>query len=190
MIDAGRESGVLDFTEMAAGNVVDKAADGEGLGNPGMGAELLQLVADIFFDVLERVKEGGGDSLGPGAVLDSGAQILFGGVHQAAIGVVDDHEFLGAQQVMRHDEGAKSVVRDDAAGVADDVRIALFQAQGANRKAGVHTGQDRELALRTRRQFMEFVGAGVDFVGGENFVDDTHGKKSLAKWKRVAVSSG
>src|SRR6266478_2979661 len=127
MIDAGRESGVLDFTEMAAGNVVDKAADGEGLGNPGMGAELLQLVADIFFDVLERVKEGGGDSLGPGAVLDSGAQILFGGVHQAAIGVVDDHEF---------------------------------------------------------------VGAGVDFVGGENFVDDTHGKKSLAKWKRVAVSSG
>src|SRR5260370_24052078 len=59
MIDTGRESGVLDFTEMAAGNVVDKAAYGEGLGNPGMGAELLQLVADIFFDVLERVEEGG-----------------------------------------------------------------------------------------------------------------------------------
>src|SRR5713226_6237567 len=185
MIDTERESGVLDFSEMAAGNVVDKAADGQGLGNPGVGAELLQLVADIFFDVLERVEEGGGDSLGPGAVLDSGAQILFGGVHQAAIGVVDDHEFLGAQQVMRHDQETNSVVRDDAAGVADDVGIALFQAQGANRKTGVHTGQDRELALRARSQFAEFVGARVDFVGGENLVDDAHGEKSLTKRKKV-----
>src|SRR6266849_3572048 len=185
MIDTGRESGVLDFTEMAAGNVVDKAADGEGLGNPGMGAELLQLVADIFFDVLERVEEGGGDSLGSGAVLDSGAQVVFGGMHQAAIGMVNDHEFLGAQQVMRHHQGTESVIRDDATGVADDVGIALFQSQSANRKTGVHTSEDSELAFRARSQSAEFMGARVDFVGGKNFVNDAHGEKSLAKRKRV-----
>src|SRR6266567_4404354 len=38
------------------GDVVDEAADGYALGNPGMGAKLLQLVADIFFDVLEGIK--------------------------------------------------------------------------------------------------------------------------------------
>src|SRR5260370_20307982 len=120
-----KRSGVLDFTEMAAGNVVDKAADGEGLGNPGMGADLLQLVADIFFDVLERVAEGWGGRLGPGAVLDSGAQVLLGGVHQAAIGMVDDHEFLGAQPVMRHHQGPGSVIRQHATGIAAAAGITL-----------------------------------------------------------------
>src|SRR5712691_2988551 len=74
-------SSVLDFAEIAAGDVVDEAADGDGLGNPGMCAELLQLVADIFVYVLEGVEEGGSNGGRPGAVLDSGAQILFAGEH-------------------------------------------------------------------------------------------------------------
>jgi hypothetical protein len=41
---------------MPTGDVVDEAADGDTLGNPQMGAELLQLVAYIFFDVLEGVE--------------------------------------------------------------------------------------------------------------------------------------
>src|SRR5258707_13209638 len=62
----GQQSGVLDFAEMAASDVVDEAADGDGLGNQGMGAKLLQLVADIFIDVLEVVEEGGSNSGGCG----------------------------------------------------------------------------------------------------------------------------
>ena len=56
-----RWSGILDFAETATCDVVDEAADGDTLGNPRMGAELLQLVADIFFDVLEGVEGGGSD---------------------------------------------------------------------------------------------------------------------------------
>src|SRR5882762_25197 len=178
--------GVFDFAEMAAGDVVDEAADGDGLGNPGMAAELLQLVADIFFDIFEGVEEGRGNGGGSGAILDSGAQVLFGGVHQSAIGVIDDHDFLGAQEIVRYDQGAQGVFRDDAARVADDVRVSRFQAQGANGKPGIHTGQDGELALRARGQFAQFMGARVNFVGGENFVDDAHGQNSLAKQKKVS----
>ena len=99
---ASVESGVFDFAETSTGDVVDEAADSDTLGNPGMSAELLQLVTNIFFDVLEGVEEGWRDDGGSGAILDSRAQILFAGVHQAAIGVIDDHDFLSAEQIMRY----------------------------------------------------------------------------------------
>src|SRR6202795_2348049 len=91
-------SGVFNFAQTASGDVVDEAADRDTLGNPGMGAQLLQLVADIFFDVLEGVEEGGSNSGGPGAMLNSGAQVLLASVHQSAIGVIDNHDFLSAEQ--------------------------------------------------------------------------------------------
>jgi hypothetical protein len=91
------ELGVFDFAETSAGDVVDEAADSDTLGNPWMGTEFLQLVADIFIDVLEGVEEGGSNGSGPGAILDSGAQILFARIHQSAVSVIDHHEFLGAE---------------------------------------------------------------------------------------------
>ena len=90
-------SNILDFTEQTAGHVVDEATGVNRLGNPGMGAKLLQLFAHIFFDVLEGVEEGWSNDGGSGAILNSRAQILFAGVHQTAIGVIDHHNFLGAQ---------------------------------------------------------------------------------------------
>ena len=59
---------------------------------------------------------------------------MFGCVHQSAIGVIDDHEFLGAQQIMRYDQGAQGVIRDDAAGVADDVGIPPLSVPGCESK--------------------------------------------------------
>ena len=93
-------SGVLDFAETSTGDVVDEAADSDALGNPRMGAELLQLVADIFIYVLEGVEEGGSNSSRSGAILDSSAQVLLASVHQAAIGVIDNHDFLSAEQIV------------------------------------------------------------------------------------------
>jgi len=168
---------VLDFAELAGGYVVDEAADGYGGGDPGVGAKLLQLVAHVFFDVLEGVEEGWGDGGGSGAILDAGAQIVFVGVHQAAIGVIDDHEFLGAEEMVRDDQGAEGVFGDDAAGVADDVGVAGFQAERADGEARVHTGEDGEFACGTRRECAEFVRARIDFVGLQDFVDYGHGKR-------------
>src|SRR5229473_588419 len=91
---------------------------------------------------------------------------------------------------MRYDQGAQGVIRDDASGVADDVGIPLFQSQGARRKPRVHTSLDSQLAFGTRSQSAQFMGARINFVGGENFVNDGHGSKSLAKWKRVSSLEG
>ena len=170
---------VFDFAELAAADVVNEAPDFDGFGDPRVSVEFFQLVADVFFDVLEGVEEGWGDRGGAGAVLDSGAQVLFGGVHQTAIGVVDDHELLGAKQVVRDDEGTQGVVGDDATGVANDVGVAGFQTEGANGEARIHAGQDGELARGSRRQGAEFVGTGVDFVGSEDFIDYGHGVDSV-----------
>ena len=88
-----------------------------------MGAKLLQLFAHIVFDVLEGVEEGGRNNSSSGAILDSRAQILFAGVHQTAIRMIDDHNFLGAQQIVRYDQGAQRVVGDDTSGIAEDMCI-------------------------------------------------------------------
>ena len=176
---------MLDFTKPSAGDIVDEAADGNGIRDPWMGAELLQLVADVFIDVLESVEEGRSDGGGSSAILDLVAQIVLGGVHQSAIGVIDDHKFLSAEKMMGDDERAQRVVGYDAAGVADDVGIAFLESQSTSGEAGIHAGEDGELALRARSQAAQLVGARVDLIGGENFVDDGHGGESLAKEKRV-----
>ena len=129
---------MFDLAELPVGDVVDKATDGHGFGNPRMRVKFLQLLANVFFDVLERVEERGRDRCGAHAILNSGAQVLFADVHQAAIGVIDDHEFLGAEQVVRNDEGTHGVFGHDATGVADDVRVSGFQTKCADGKARVH----------------------------------------------------
>src|SRR5581483_353890 len=102
-----------DFAETATGNVIDEAADGNCFGNPWMGPKLLQLMLDIFFDVLEGVEECGRNCCRPSAIVDSATQVVLTRVHQSAIRVIDDHEFLGAQEIVRCEQGAQSVVGND-----------------------------------------------------------------------------
>src|SRR5580700_4178390 len=146
-----------------------------------MRAELLQLVAHILFNILEGVKESGRDGRGSRAVLDPVAQIVFGGVQQAAIRVVDDHELLGVQQIMGDNQGAQSIFGNNAASVSNDVGVAGFQTQGANRKSRIHASQDGKMSLGARTESAQFVRARVEFVGFEDFVDYAHGLDSLAK---------
>ena len=168
-------SAACDFAKFSGGHIIDKSSYGDFLGNPRMRAKLLQLMADIFVDVLKRVKERGRDGCGSCAILDSVAQILFGSKHQAAIGVVDDHKLPGVQEVVRYDEGAQCVLGDDATRVSNDVGVAGFQTKRANRKTSVHTSEDGEMAFGARREPAQFVGAGVEFVGLKDFVDYAHG---------------
>jgi hypothetical protein len=182
---------VLDFAKEAGSYVVYEAANRECFRNPRMGAKFLQLVADVFFDVLESVKEGGGNGGSAGAILDSGTEILLAGVHQTAIGVVNDHDFLSAEKKVGDNEGAKGIFGDDSAGIADDVGVPGFEAKGANGEAGVHAGEHGELALGARGEFAELVSARIELVGNENFVDDGHGGDSLTQGKlNLAMGSG
>ena len=91
-----------------------------------MGAKFLQLLTDIFVNIPKGVEVGWRDSSGPRIALDSGAQVLLGRAHQSAIGVIDHHEFFRTQQVMRHEQRAQSIVRDNPASVADDMRVSRF----------------------------------------------------------------
>lgn len=139
-----------------------------------MRTQLLHLMTDIFVDVLKGVEKCGGDGCGARAILDSVAQILFGSKHQAAICMVDYHELLGVQKVVGDDQGAQGIFRDDATGVSNDMGVAGFQAESANGKPRVHTSEDGEMALGTRREFSQFVRAGIEFVSLKNFVDYAH----------------
>jgi len=139
-----------------------------------MRAELLQLMADILVDILEGVKKRGRDGCGSRAILDSVAQILFGGKHQAAICVVDDHELLGVQKIVGDNQGTQGIFRDDATSVSNDVGVARFQTESANRETRVHASKDGEMALGTRREFSQFVRTGIEFVRLKNFVDYAH----------------
>ncbi len=83
---------------------------------------------------------------------------------------------------MRDDQRAQGIIGHNAPGVADDVSISFFQAQSASRKTSIHAGQDRELALRARRELAQFVRARVNFVGGENFINDAHEFTAEIRW--------
>jgi hypothetical protein len=70
-----------------------------------------------------------------------------------AVRVVDEDDLLGAEQALGDRQRADLVVGDHAAGVADDVRIALVEPQDAQRvDPGVHAGHDRDLLGRRHRK--------------------------------------
>jgi hypothetical protein len=73
--------------------------------------------------------------------------------------VVDEDDLVGAEQPLRDDQRANCVVGGDAAGVADDVRLALLEAEYVvDVQAGIHArqhsdmlgGRERKIALRER----------------------------------------
>jgi hypothetical protein len=58
---------------------------------------------------------------------------------------MDEDDLPGAEQSLANHQRADHVVADDAAGVADDVRVADGQAERAvHIEPGIHAGDDRE----------------------------------------------
>ena len=93
-------------------------------------------------------------------------QFVFAQVQQAAVGVVDDDELLRVEQVVRHDQGAKSIVRGDAPGVADHVGVTGMQPEAVLEKnARVHAGQDGNVPLGADGEISQSEIAGEGFVG-------------------------
>ena len=94
--------------------------------------------------VRERLRRPGRPD--PGVPLDLRLELVIGELGHAAVGVVDEDDLPGAEQPLADHQRADHVVGDDAAGVADDVRVAVGEAErGAHVEPGIHAGHDREV---------------------------------------------
>jgi hypothetical protein len=163
-----------DFRELAGFNVVDEAAHGD-VAYVGMIFDAGDLAADILLDVFEGVEVRRRDGGDPGLVLEFVEELLVGEGDHAAIGVIDDDEFLRAQQVMGNDQRAQGVFGGDAPGIANDVRVAGLEAEKLlNGEAGVHAGEDGEFfgGGHGEAALVEF--GGVLLIGCQNLVGDAH----------------
>ncbi len=91
--------------------------------------------------------------------------------------MVNEEDLLGAQQVLADRQGADRVLGDQAAGVADDVRLSRGEPQRREDvHARVHAGHDRDLLRPLGRQAApgENLG-GVGGVAGDKSLSDGHG---------------
>ena len=115
------------------------------------------------FAVLEGLdRKRRGDS---GRLLQLRPEPVLGDLLHAAVVVVDQHHLTGTQAPLRKRQGADHVVGDDAAGVAEDVRLAVAEAEGGEDvEPRVHAGDDRQVALRFD------VEVSLAELGGEGFV--------------------
>ena len=91
----------------------------------------------------------------------------------SAVAVGDHEGLLRAEQVVRDNQRADRVVAGEAAGVADDVRVAFAQPGVLGGvESGVHARENGEAARRRQRQVgLLAESRGVFRVGGENFLE-------------------
>jgi hypothetical protein len=165
---------LVDFAEFAGLDVVDEAAHRD-LGNERMVLDAGDLAADVAFEIDEGMEVIGRDGGETGLLFQSIEELVVGESDHAAIGVIDDDELLGAEQVMGDDQGAEGVFGGNASGVADDVGVAGLEAEELfNVNARVHAGEDGEFAGRGHGKAAEAEFCCVFFIGCENFVGDAH----------------
>ena len=88
-----------------------------------MRSHLLDLLAHVFFKVIESMEGSGCYGRRSSLLLKFRAQILILKRQHAAVGVIDDDEFLRAEKLVRNDERAQGVLGDDPSGIANDVGV-------------------------------------------------------------------
>jgi len=180
--------GGFDFEEFAGTDVIKVAVDGNGVGDEWVIADAGDVVEDglllIFdgepFDIFAGARAGafadvteaaGSEFGGFEAGVEEIAHDVVGEEFHAAIGVMDDEEFLSAQQFVTDDEGADGVVTSAAAGIPDHVGVAFGEAREfGGVEAGVHTSEDGEAAGRRESELALFAEiGGVIGIGVKNF---------------------
>jgi hypothetical protein len=113
--------------------------------------------------------------LDSGLGLDIGLEGVVGEGEHAAVGVVDEDDLLGSEQPLGDRQRADLVVGHDAAGVADDVRVALLEAeQAVGVQPRVHARDNRDLAPGRHGQIALVKVRGVRLRVGQQLVCRTH----------------
>ena len=114
--------------------------------------------------------------LDPDVVLDRALELVVGEGEHPAVGVVDEDDLLGPEQALGDRQRADLVVGDHAAGVADDVGVALLQAeQGVGIQARVHAGEHGDLPGRRDRQIALVEARGVGLGVAQQLIGGAHG---------------
>jgi hypothetical protein len=167
----------LDLVELAGLHIVDESANRKVL-EIGMAVNPSDLLADVVFQIFEGVEVNGGDSAG--FLFEVSQEVTIIQVEHAAVGVIDDDDFPGAEQVMGNDQGAESVFGGDTTGVAYDVGIADSQAEDVcHGEAGVHAGEDGELFGGSDGEIGAIEAGGVFLVSLQGVIDGAHGLPRL-----------
>src|SRR5581483_5552439 len=132
------------FAQRPRGHVVHEPPHRDLARHPGVRTQLLELLPHVVLHVAKGVEVQRGDRGGLPLPPQPGHQLLVAEREHAAVGVIDDHPLLGAEQVVRDEERADDILRHDTAGIADHVGVARLEAERLlDREPGVHAGDDR-----------------------------------------------
>jgi len=163
----------IHLSERAGLYVVNEAADWNVPGNPRVRFHAPNLLAEVFFEIIEGMKVGGCTEVGSHFFGELFLEFGLAHFEQAAIGVIDDDELLGVEQVMGNDQRAQGIFCGDAAGIADHVRVSGTQTETAlEENSGIHAGQHGDAAARLNREVSEVEVFYEFLVGFEQFVGD------------------
>src|SRR5438477_2337888 len=129
--------------EPAGLHLVDVSSDRYSLREQWRLHDATDLPAEIGLEVAER-EEAKAPGVRSGAFGDLAADRLILEREHSAAGVLDDREFVRAEQMGRNHEGADRVVGGEPACVPNDVRVAGADADDLlDGEARVHAGDDR-----------------------------------------------
>ena len=145
------ESVGLDLVEQAGVDVVHESADVSLCGTNGViWSRRIDCAVSRYGSLNDSSAHHG---LTPSSASSSALNASSVDALQAAVGVVQQDDLTGTEVALRQAQRTDHVVGDHAAGVADDVRLAVTQPEDLEDvHPRVHAGHDREVALRSDRQ--------------------------------------
>ncbi len=180
--------GAFDLDEFSGAHIVEETVDGNGFGHERMVANAGNIVEDSLLLILDgepfdEFTGAGSRSLadvleplsGQLRCFQAGSQQvahdIAGEEFHAAISMVNDEEFTGAEKLVTDDEGTDGIVAGPAAGVPDDVGITFGEAGILGGiEARVHAGKNGEAARGREGEFAFFTEAdAVLLIGFEHF---------------------
>src|SRR5579875_72442 len=165
-------AGSADLLQEPGAHVVDEAAHVLAW-DEGAGLDAGDRLPDVPSEVVEGLEREGRPDAGLLLHLSSNVVVLEG--EHPAVGVMDEHDLLGAEQPLGDEERADRVLGDHPAGVADDVSVSLLQTQDPMHvDARVHAGDDGQLLGGWRGELPFGEALGVASVVLQQLLNDAH----------------
>jgi len=135
------------------------------LWNPRVRLHPVDLPPDVFFQIIESMKALGRSCGSAHLCGQLFLELFLAHLEQAAIGVIDDDEFLRIKQMVRNDQRPNRIVGGDAAGIANHVGVSGLQSQAAFEKdSRIHAGQHGHMPLRLDSEISQIKAAYKLFV--------------------------